>query len=393
MRPLRIAYLLASLRPGGAERQMLLLAEELPKDHFVVDFLVMIGPGDYDDRARRAGARVIPLGLPPVQGESPLAGLRRRVGMTHRLLQAVRRGRYDIIDAWLYPADALAALSRPLTRTPVVISGRRNLDLHARFGPMTGIADRVVDRLTDAVVANSKAAADNAVRNHHVDPSRLHVIRNGVELVEEPSPEVRVQRRQELGVADDQLLIACVGNYRSVKRHELLIEAFAAVAGDAPDARLLLIGEGPMRGDIERQVAEDGLTDRVIIHGPLLDVRPYYPAFDIVVQASRSEGLPNVLLEAASAGRAIVATDAGGSSEVIIDGHTGILVPTEDASALAFGIQRLIDDVTLRSTLGRAAREHVAANFGVARLAWEFGSLYQALATTRARGSTEIRQR
>ena len=162
----------------------------------------------------------------------------------------------------------LAGLLRGVTRTPVVMGGKQNLQHHRRFGPLGGAVDRLVDRLTDAVVANSAAASEFAVRSHHTDPAKLRVIHNGVELIEPLSPDERAAWRRAMGAGDDDFVIGCVGNYRDMKRHDLLIDAFAALAGDRPDLRLVLVGDGPMRPDMERQITALGLA------GPVPAARP-----------------------------------------------------------------------------------------------------------------------
>jgi glycosyltransferase involved in cell wall biosynthesis len=383
MRPLRIAHVVTSLVAGGAQRQEIALAERLPRDRFVVDFLAVGGPGPYDERARAAGARVLYLGTRRQPGESRLAGQRRRLGMRLNYLRAVRRGHYDIVDAWLYPDDVLAATMRFLTGTPIVMSGRRNIQAHDRLGPLAGPIDRVVARLTDAVVANSEAAARFAVASHHTDPSRLHVIRNGVDLVEPLSAAERALWRRRMGTLDDDFVIGCVGRYRPIKGQALLIDAVARLAPSRPHLRLVIVGEGELRAALEDQVRALGLLDRVRLHGNEHDPRTMYGAFDLVAQASISEGLPNALLEAAAAGRPIVATDAGGTEEIVIDGRTGLLVPTGSIDALADGLRRAVDDPELRQRLGRAAREHVEATFSLGRFAQEYGDLYEALAASK----------
>ena len=138
-----------------------------------------------------------------------------------------------------------------------------------------------------------------------------------------------------------------------------------------------------MRPDLERQVVALGLEGRVRLHGTELDPRPMYCAFDLVAQSSMSEGLPNVLLEAASAGRPVVATAAGGSGEIVIDGETGLLVPTEDLHALVAALRHAIEDPDLRRRIGAAARAHVDERFGMARYVREWGDLYEELAESR----------
>jgi glycosyltransferase involved in cell wall biosynthesis len=381
---LRVAYLPSTLSPGGAERQMLALAERLPRDRFDVEFLVLSGSGQYDGRARAAGLRIRTVGQAPVPNGRLPARLWHRASKALRYAAAVRAANYDIVDAWLYPADVLAALMRPITRTPVVISGRRNVDPQQFFGPLERTVASLVGRLTDVVVANSAAVASNAINVARVSPEKIRIIRNGVVVRPPISAAERMARRRALGIDDlDDIVIGCVANYSPVKRHDLLIEAFASLPDQRRALQLVLVGEGPLRPALERQIRELGLQARVRLHGSELDPEPLYAAFDIVVQASSREGLPNALLEAGGAGRAIVATAAGGSGEIVLDGRTGLLIPVEDRAALVSALHRLMSDPDLRERLGNAAREHVTAAFGMDRFVAEFASLYEEQAASK----------
>jgi glycosyltransferase involved in cell wall biosynthesis len=379
MRRLRVAYLPASLRPGGAERQMMALAERLPRDRFQVDFLAIVGHGSYDDRAVASGARVQALGVPSGPGESVVRKGIKRISKIQQYIQTVRKARYDVVDAWLYPSDVMAAFARPLTRTPVVIAGRRNVDPRNQFGIAERAVGAVTNRLTDMVVANSAAAAALAVETQGVAEDKIRVIRNGVIVPERASATERAVRRQELGATDDEILIGCVANYRDVKGLDGVISAVAGLIGEGLPLRLELIGDGDLRPQLERQIRELGLERQICLHGAVLDVEPFYPAFDVVVQGSLREGLPNVLLEAGASARAIVATAAGGSPEIVIDGQTGLLVPVNDLAALAAAISRVANDATLRHQLGEGAREHITAAFGMDRFVTEFATLYEML--------------
>lgn len=383
MRRLRIAYLPGSLKPGGAEKQMLALAEGLPPDRFGVDFLAMSGAGQYDERAVAAGARLRMIGSPPSDASTPARMVARGV-KTVRYVAIARAQHYDIVDAWLYPIDVMAALARSLTRTPVIVTGRRNLRDFAR--PLNRVERRITalaNRLVDAVVANCDAVAADTLEHERLDSAKLSVIRNGVAPIEPlPAAEV-VFRRRALGVSDDEVLIGCVANYQPVKRHDLLIDAFAALAREGQRVRLVLVGEGPLRGGLQRRIDEQGLEGHVQLLGAVSDPRPLNGLFDLVVQSSRSEGLPNALLEAAAAGRAIVATAAGGSGEIVVDGETGLLVPVNDADALAVAIRRAVLDSALRERLGLAARRHAETTFGMSRFVAEFAALYEELAAAK----------
>ena len=386
MRPLRIAYLPASLQPGGAERQMLALAAGLPKDRFAVEFMILSGSGIYDDRAREAGAQLRFLGAMPTAHEALPAKVARRVGKVVRYAEVARRNRYDVIDAWLYPSDVLAALMRPMTRTPIIVAGRRNVDPQTAFGPFERPVTAVSGRLTDVVVANSAAAARRAVEVDRVDPAKIRIIRNGVVLPPEPAPGERERHRGAWGASDDEIVIGCVANYSPVKRHEQLIAAFGTLVATGQRARLVLVGEGPMRAAMEDQIQALGLAPVVRLTGSTPDARSLVVGFDVTVQASCREGLPNALLEAAAAGLPIVATDAGGSGEIVIDGETGLLVPVDDQVAMVGALQRMAADGDLRRRLGGAAHKHAARVFGMDRFVAEFADLYEGLAVARGLG-------
>ena len=227
---------------------------------------------------------------------------------------------------------------------------------HHSFGPFSGAVNRVVARSVDAVIANSQAAGEVALRDQSVPPAKLRVIRNGVELIEPLSGAVRDCLRAELGASDRDFVIGCVGNLRPDKRHDLLISVFASLVERNPNLRLVVVGEGETRAQLEGQIDRLGVTERVRLLGTVADVRPLYGAFDLVVQASRTEGMPNVLLEAAAAGRPIVATAAGGSVEIVRDGETGLLVEVDDGAALGAAIGRMVEDedVTREPRRGRA---------------------------------------
>ena len=255
MTPRRIAYLPPLLRPAGAERQMLLLAERLPKDRFRVDFLAMSGAGPYDERARAAGAGLTYLGTPPRAGASVPERLAGRAAKTARYLRAARAGRYDVIDAWLYPVDVMAVLARVVTRTPVVVTGRYNL---RDFSPPMSRPERWLNdqanRMVDAVVANSDAVAEDTRRHESIDERKLRVIRNGVEPIAPLTAAEIAAGRRGLGVGDDEILFGCVANLHPVKRHDLLIDAFAVLRRDGLPVRLVMLGGGPLLPDLQRRI-------------------------------------------------------------------------------------------------------------------------------------------
>ena len=376
-RRVRLAFLLGRLLRGGAELQMVALAQRLVARGFSIDFVARAGPGDLDERAHAAGAVIHPIGSPSSADSSILVWRYRQLGTYARWIRTARRQQYDIVDAWLHPDDVVAAMTRRLAGTPVVMSARLGRSARRRIGPSTRLFEWIVHRQIDVVVANAEITAADAIHNQRVPAERVRIIRGGVELVDASGPEDRRTQRAILGAGDEHILIGCVGNFRTMKRQDLLIDAFARLVVDHPNLRLALIGDGELRPQIERQILGLGLAGHVRLHGTATDLPPIYSALDLFVQASNSEGLPNVLLEAASSTLAIVATDAGGSREVIHDGETGLLVPIDDIDALASAIRIAVEDAMLRRRLAAAARTLIEREYGMDRFAREYEDLYR----------------
>jgi len=378
-RPLRVAFLNASLDIGGSERQMVALAERLARDRFSPAFVLLSRRGPLADRADAAGIpiRVLDWG----RGHSPV----QRAPDVARLIRTLRAGRFDIVDAWLFHGYALAGLTRPLTRVPVLVAGRRSLSDHKRtFARADWTLDRLTRARADAIVANAQAVREEVAAYEGLDPGRIRVIHNGIDGPPPMAEAARAAIRAGWGARPGDVVVGAVANYKPGKGLQMLIQAFAEVVrdGSAP-ARLVLIGEGPLRPELAALVGELGLSDSVILAGAAPDARELVGAFDVAVQSSESEGLPNAVLEAAAAGVAIVATDAGGTREILDAGRVGVLVPVRSEEALAAGMRRLVTDEPLRRDLGALAQAFVVETFGMDRFVRETAALYEELAAAK----------
>jgi glycosyltransferase involved in cell wall biosynthesis len=362
---------------------MLLLAERLPRTEFALEVICLEARGADAARAEAAGVRVRALGLRRQRASGlPLAIYPFYVAWTVARFVAMTAGRYDIVDAWLYHAYALSSATRFLTRPKALIAGRRSLsDFKARFNRVERVADALARRNTDVFVANSAAVKADVVRRERIRPDRVRVIHNGVQPAPPLDADKRTRVRAAWGASGETIVIGCVANYKPFKGLELLVRAAARLAAQAatPEIRLVLVGEGRLRPELEALRATLGVERTVILHGQEPEARSLYGAFDIAAHASEAEGLPNVVLEAAAAGLPIVATDAGGTGEIISDGATGLLVPIGDESALVAALARLCLDPGERRRLGDAARADVLARFGVQRMVDEFANLYREL--------------
>jgi glycosyltransferase involved in cell wall biosynthesis len=211
------------------------------------------------------------------------------------------------------------------------------------------------------------------------------LIPNGIPTDEyAPDPDRRAQWRQAHEIEPRATVLTHIGRFAVQKNHALLVEAFAQVRSDAP-LYLLLVGGGELENTVREQVAGLGLQGRVRFLGVRADVADILRASDVFVLSSRWEGNPLSVMEAMAAGLPVVSTAVGGVPELVREGETGLLVPSEDAAALAQAMQALVDDAARRRAMGAAARQHAVAHFDIRHTVRGYEQLYEALLKRSAR--------
>ncbi len=371
--PVPILYVIGSLNLGGSERHLLHLATRLDRTRFKPMICCLVETGPLFAVAQGRGVPCVCLHLRLT---------RRRIGTAWRLVRGLarlirlmRHERVVIVEGYLFLAYALAIPCAWLARVPVRIAQRRGLHTSKPPWPGRRLLERIVNRLTTQVVANSRAVARDTMEDESLPAGRIHVIHNGVDVPPDPvSEDVR-----HPALPADRRIILCVANLIHYKGHLDLLAAAAAVLPAFPDAALVLVGEGSVRGAIEEAVARSGLQGRVQLLGRREDVPALLAAADLFVLPSHEEGFPNALLEAMAYGLPVVATAVGGTLEIVEDGVSGILVPPRSPAALAQAIATLLGDPAAARRMGQAGRARAAKLFPLDRMVQETETLYGAL--------------
>jgi glycosyltransferase involved in cell wall biosynthesis len=192
-------------------------------------------------------------------------------------------------------------------------------------------------------------------------------------------------------VSDDHKLVAFVANMNIlVKGHEYMIEAARTIGRVCPETRIALIGDGRQRPKLEQMVREQRVQAYFLFLGRRPDVPELLSCCDLSVLASTAEGLPNTVLESMAAGLPVVATQVGGTPEIVEDGVTGLLVPPRDTSALAQAVIRLLENPALAKRLALAGQEHVRTHFSFDRLISELDGFYLELLAQKGRVSRRV---
>ncbi len=275
-----------------------------------------------------------------------------------RLVRRLRACEVDVVHAHLGYSATLVPLAARLAGRPCVAT------LHVAPGQEGTRKDAVkewlsvrVPALIGRVIFVSQDARDGFERRYGPAGRSWLVVPNGVDV--DRFAVGGHQIRRETGTW------ACVAALRAPKGHMDLLRAWSQVVSEHPHIRLLIVGDGPERAGLERAAQSAGLGSNVMFTGEVPDVSGLLRDVDGVVSASLTEALPTALIEAAAAGLPAVATDAGGTREVVLDGRTGLLVPPERPTELARAVISLVEDPVRRRGMGRAAELHARLNFSI----------------------------
>ena len=296
-----------------------------------------------------------------------LSCISRNLGAILRLRTLLSRMQPDVVHSHdSYSNMVVLAALLPNFPTPWVAS-RRWLDQYVR--PSHAQINRLAFRSSSAVAVNSDAIAAHMVRSERIPASKVVVIPNFVELpVETMIPDADIERKR--------IIVGMVSRLTPVKRHDLALQAIAKLIAAGLHVDLVIVGEGESRADILAAVAAHSLSNHVRLVGDKRGGAQIHLDFDIVLSTSDSEGSPNSVLEAMAAGRPVVATDVGGTRDLVRDGVDGFLVAAGDVEAMTEALKRLVLDPELRSTIGAAGRLRADTYFSPASVSAKLLALY-----------------
>lgn len=340
---MRVVLTIPTLGPGGAERVMTLLAEGLATRGHAVS-LVTLSRTEEDFFA--IGQRVRRVGLDLMRDSASVVGaLQANLERVRALRRVVSSIDPDAVLSFMTSMNVLTLFACMGLRARLVVSERIDPQSHYENGWWRGLRRLAYSR-ADALAVQTEAAA-RWFRTRLSERAAVIVLPNPVAVMPDSG-------RSSIAVSKPFILAA--GRLVHQKGFDLLIRAFALVVKEGSDLRLVIAGDGPQACELRELVAELQLDGRVIFPGTVTGLQALMREADAFVLSSRYEGFPNVLLEALACRVPVVATDCpGGPREILQDGEFGLLVPSEDPTALAGALRRLATDVSLRYRLSARA--------------------------------------
>ena len=284
------------------------------------------------------------------QGTLLLRGLWRLWGL-------LKREHFDVLETFTHDSNTLGLPLAWLAQVPVRIATHRGkIEAFPKWRQV--LHNMLINStITHTLIAVSEQTRGQAIEEG-IRPHKITVIPNAVKQLDTSTVD-RWAVRKELGVNENDIFLLAIGRLTYQKGHEFLIQAMSKVVSRFPNAKAGICGEGPLRSQLENQIREKGLSDRVRLLGAWEDVAPLLASADIFVLPSRWEGLSRALMEAMAAGLPAIAAQVDGIKDLITDDVNGLLIPSEDSEALENSILQLIEDAEMRKRIGAAGQAHV----------------------------------
>jgi len=363
----KVLFVITKSNWGGAQRYVYDLATNIPKEYEAV--VALGGNGPLVQKLVAAGIRTIPLDSLE-RDISILKDIRSFL----KLVSLFWSESPTIVHLNSSKAGGMGALAARICGVPRIVFTAHGWFHNEKRSVVARVLAWILHLVTQVLVHTTIAVSHAAYRTAPLKKS-VRVIHNAVHITE---PLQRADARKllsEKGASfGSEIAIGTIGELHANKGHDVLIESAKLLP---ESSSIIIIGGGEKRKNIEQQINSEHLTSRVFLTGHIDTASQYLSAFDIFVLPSRTEALAYVVLEAGLAGLPVVASSVGGVPEIVENGVTGLLVPAENAKALAEALQKLIDAPELREQYGKALKEKVVREFSLERMVSETVAVYK----------------
>ena len=376
MNPLRkicVVLVVDDLGLGGAERQVVELANNMDRNRFEVHICTLSDHLPLKEQLKDFEAKI------------HVVARKTRFDLTvvPRLNRLLRKLNADVVHGYMFIPEIVSRLAGSLAGTKLVVGSERNAN-RLTIRKSNILMYRLTRSCVDLIVANSNAGAKSHREIYHLPAAIYRVVHNGVDT-ERFRPMNVEEIRRKLSIPSHCPVVGVFANFKKQKNHAMLFRAFGLLLKSLPDARLVLVGDQPVdsRGRLENYMTElirlvDTLEirHRCLFLGHQNHTEQLYSACDVTVLSSFHEGTPNVLLESMACGIPVIATNVCDNKYIVKGGEVGFLVEVEDDAGMVKCIEQLLNDTDKRKAMGKKARQWVREEFSTRRLAEKMESIY-----------------
>jgi L-malate glycosyltransferase len=369
---IKILYLINTLGLGGTEKQLMELVKRLDRTRFE-PYVFCLWQNEDTVFLAEFGCSVYVLNVQKLFSLKSVRGL-------IELVRFLKKENIDIVQTFFFDPSVLGVVAAKLACVPVVLTSRRDLGFGMKRINLFFM--KLLNWMTKKIVVNSEAIKNVVEQTENVELSKIEVIHNGIDisLSDEEISRNKIEIRKQLKILSDAKVVGIVSNFnRKVKRVDLFIDAVRIIHAKDQSVMFVIVGGSDVTADqqkLEEKIAQYGLHGSVLFAGVTKEPLKIISAFDIAVNTSDSEGFSNSVIEYMLCGKAVVATDNAGNSELIDNDRNGLLVPKGDSQSIAHAILKCLNDECLCGTLGKNARLDVNEKFTMEMMIKNHEELY-----------------
>jgi len=367
MGKINILHLYQNSKIEGVQQQIFSLIKSYNKELFNPIFCCLGNKEKIAEKLEQHGIEVITLNRTNYN--------RLSFKIIKELYTIIKNKNIHILRTHRYRSNLYGRIAGWLAGVPVIISS-----VHDNYRSDKKIERRLINKflskITDKIVAVSESIKKDIIKYDKIDPSKIEVIKNGVDTLIFRPQSKDYELLKSLGINNDEIVIGFVGRIVPAKGLEYLLEAFSYVKKELNNIKLLIVGDGAILRNLKNYSIELGISEYTIFTGERQDIQKILPCIDIFVMPSIAEGLPNALLEAMASGKPIVTTKIGGIPEIIKDRFNGLIIPDKNSEILAKAIKELITDKDLSEKLGKNARYFIIENYSIEAITKKWEDLY-----------------
>ena len=380
--PIPVLHMITRLIVGGAQENTLFTAGLVDKNQYQVEILSGSQIGSEGSLIEEGRANGITITLLPelVRQVNPFLD---SIALW-KMVRYIRGRKFKIVHTHSSKAGILGRIAAKFAGVPSIIHTVHGWSFHDHMHPVSRyvyiLLERFCARFTDALIVVTNRDQKKGLEAGIGKPSQYHLIRSAIPLEEfNPAHSNRDMIRQQLGLPIHAPVLGTVGRFSNQKNPLEWVKVAKIVSQEVSECRFLMVGDGPLRPQVESLLVEIGLKDKTILTGIRRDIPQMMSAMDVFLLTSRWEGLPRVIPQAMSMGLPVVATSVDGSTEVIEDGTNGFLCPSGDVNYLAERCLEILRNVELRQAFSQAGREAALRNFDLSQMISQIDALYNEL--------------